>query len=89
MDALFDELTVQEHLDLLYTLSGYQAQQDLLRDVALQDDFWKRTTELSGGMKRRLSMAMALVGNPLILILDGTLYATFPTRFCVLPLFAC
>lgn len=30
----------------------------------------KRVKELSGGMKRKLSLAMAIVSNPKLLILD-------------------
>lgn len=82
MDALFDELTVQEHIDLLYTLTGYQPEHDLLYDVTLQDDSLKTASQLSGGMKRRLSMAMALVGNPLILIFDGAFVSIFKLLVC-------
>jgi len=36
----------------------------------LQNDIHKRPPEMSGGMKRKLSLAMSLVGNPQILFLD-------------------
>jgi len=36
----------------------------------LVNDKWKRPSEMSGGMKRKLSLCMSLVGNPRILFLD-------------------
>jgi ATP-binding cassette subfamily A (ABC1) protein 3 len=38
--------------------------------VGLQGDLNKKSRELSGGMKRRLSVAMALIGDSKVIILD-------------------
>lgn len=42
----------------------------MLQQVNLYDARNKKSVNLSGGMRRRLSVAMATVGNPDILILD-------------------
>jgi ABC-2 type transport system ATP-binding protein len=38
--------------------------------VNLTDELGKKVSEYSGGMKRRLSLAVALIQNPSVLILD-------------------
>jgi ABC-type multidrug transport system ATPase subunit len=35
------------------------------------DGFFTKASELSGGMRRRLSIAMSIVGNPPIVFMDG------------------
>lgn len=42
----------------------------LLHDVGLTEKAGTIAKELSGGMKRKLSLAIALVGNPKVLFLD-------------------
>lgn len=66
-----DKLTVQEALQL-YS-SFYPAPADwraLAGDLGLHDNLRTRYAKLSGGRKQRLSIALALVGNPEIAILD-------------------
>jgi ABC-2 type transport system ATP-binding protein len=41
-----------------------------LKDVGLEDRADMRTTKLSGGMRRRLGLAAALVGDPGVVLLD-------------------
>ena len=41
-----------------------------MENIALIEFRDLKTSELSGGMRRRLSVAIALVGNPLIIFLD-------------------
>jgi ABC-type multidrug transport system ATPase subunit len=43
---------------------------DLIKEVDLELDYKKSASRLSGGMKRRCSLAMALTGNPKIIFLD-------------------
>lgn len=81
-DVLWEDLTCLEHLLFYARLKGLPPNEeeaharDLLQSVNLQDDADKLASQLSGGMKRRLSVAIALCGNPLIVILDEpTTYA--------------
>jgi ABC-2 type transport system ATP-binding protein len=69
--GLPDKLTVQEALQL-YS-SFYPAPADwraLAHELGLHDNLRTRYAKLSGGRKQRLSIALALVGNPEIAILD-------------------
>jgi ABC-2 type transport system ATP-binding protein len=74
--ALFDELTAQANLQLfaaLYDLDGAAAQRGIgeaLELVGLADRAHERVKNYSGGMKRRLNLAAALLHDPQILLLD-------------------
>jgi ABC-2 type transport system ATP-binding protein len=74
--ALFDELTAQANLELfaaLYDLDGAAAKRaigEALELVGLADRANDRVKNYSGGMKRRLNLAAALLHNPQILLLD-------------------
>ncbi|BFL53807.1 MULTISPECIES: ABC transporter ATP-binding protein [Streptococcus] len=75
-DALYDALTGLENLEFYGQMKGI-AKKDLTlqihhvaRVVDLQDHLDKFVSGYSGGMKRRLSLAIALLGNPDLLILD-------------------
>lgn len=75
-DALYDELTANENLAFfakLYQMHGsYRNKRitEVLKQVDLFQDRDKRVENYSGGMKRRLSLAIALLHEPKILILD-------------------
>lgn len=75
-DALYGELTGEENLKFFASLFGLnkEAQKKRLQYVAnlvnLTYDLNKRVAAYSGGMKRRLSLAIALIQDPKILILD-------------------
>ena len=73
-DVLFDQLTVQEHLELVCEIKGVSdiesTIEETLKMVILTEFRDKRVKELSGGMKRKLSLAMAIVGKPKLIILD-------------------
>lgn len=75
-DILFDQLTVKEHLQLVCDLkcvekSVVQAEiTSTLRLVMLEIHQDKQVNMLSGGMKRKLSLGMSLVGKSSVIILD-------------------
>ncbi|KIX01192.1 uncharacterized protein Z518_08917 [Rhinocladiella mackenziei CBS 650.93] len=70
----FDSLTVMEHLILYARLRGiahvHQAASTLIEFVGLNQYADRIAHTLSGGNKRKLSLAIALTGNPTVLILD-------------------
>jgi ABC-2 type transport system ATP-binding protein len=74
--ALYDELSAQENLELFGSLYGLtrnalaQAIERTLNLVQLADRRKDRVHTYSGGMKRRLNLAAALLHDPRILLLD-------------------
>ncbi|KAF9098547.1 hypothetical protein BGX27_000767 [Mortierella sp. AM989] len=75
-DILWDDLTVGEHLYFYARLKGVTAADERAAVVASLEavsltPFEDRLTKgLSGGEKRRLSIAISLVGNPGVVFLD-------------------
>jgi ATP-binding cassette subfamily A (ABC1) protein 1 len=75
-DALLDLLTSREHLELYARIKGIplgdlkDVVDDKLREFDLVPFANKLAGRLSGGNKRKLSVAIALIGNPSILFLD-------------------
>ncbi|DBA00014.1 TPA: hypothetical protein N0F65_002017 [Lagenidium giganteum] len=75
-DALLDLLTVNEHLQLFGRLKGFngvalqQEMKRLVRKLQLTAFANKLAGSLSGGNKRKLSVAIAMLGNPPLLFLD-------------------
>ncbi|XP_065310568.1 phospholipid-transporting ATPase ABCA3-like isoform X2 [Dermacentor albipictus] len=75
-DAFFDDLTVSDHLTYFGLLKGMRSSTintnitTLLRTMQLSDKADALPRQLSGGMKRKLSIAIALITKPQILILD-------------------
>ena len=75
-DALYEELTARENLDFFAKIYGMDRLNrkkridQVLNEVDLFDSKEKVVENFSGGMKRRLSLAIALLHEPRILILD-------------------
>ena len=72
-DIIWPSLTVKEHLELV---AGLRAETNsastlqLAHDVGLSDKLDAPAFALSGGMKRRLSLAMAFAGDAKLVVLD-------------------
>src|SRR5499427_74092 len=74
--ALFDSLSVRENV--AYRLYEMDVDEDEIEQkvreslgfVGLEDAIDKRPSELSGGMKRRVALARALIGEPGIMLYD-------------------
>jgi len=76
-DALHAELTVRAELDLAAQLRGLsepvargQQVQGLLTTLGIDDLLDRRIRELSGGERKRVSVAVELIGRPQVLLLD-------------------
>lgn len=71
--ALFEELTVMENMKFFQKLSRKKVSKEdlkaLLSSVNLQADQVK-VSNLSGGMKRKLNLAVSLISDPKLLLLD-------------------
>jgi ABC-type multidrug transport system ATPase subunit len=75
-NVLYNHLSVYEHLTMYATLKGvrselvHQAAVDKINEVGLEAKRDVFAGALSGGMKRKLSVAIALVGGSRIVFLD-------------------
>ncbi|KAL4559228.1 hypothetical protein LXL04_031363 [Taraxacum kok-saghyz] len=82
-DILWDALSGQEHLYLFASIKGlppsslktvvqsvFSVVEKSLAEVRLTESARVRSRSYSGGMKRRLSVAIALIGEPKLVILD-------------------
>ncbi len=75
-NLLYRSLTCEENLTFFASLYGLRGKNraarvwECLKDVGLADRAKSLAETLSGGMQRRLSMAIALVHQPKLLILD-------------------
>lgn len=75
-DALYGELTGEENLQFFASMYGLKKlrKRQRIKEVAelvnLSVDLKKQVKQYSGGMKRRLSLAIALIHEPPVLILD-------------------
>ena len=69
--ALADEIKVREALELFASFYRRHADiEQLLRTVALEEKTGSRFDTLSGGQQQRLAIALALVNDPEVVILD-------------------
>ncbi|XP_051957162.1 phospholipid-transporting ATPase ABCA1 [Xyrauchen texanus] len=75
-NVLFDILTVEEHVWFYGRMKGMSTEEvqgeinSLLEDVGLQHKRHEQTKNLSGGMQRKLSVAIAFIGGSKVVVLD-------------------
>ena len=75
-NPLYTELTVREHLYLYARIKGFPSDQvndeveKTIAEITLKGHEDKLAPTLSGGMKRKLCLGMALVGGSKVVILD-------------------
>uniref|UniRef100_A0A914WXS9 ABC transporter domain-containing protein n=1 Tax=Plectus sambesii TaxID=2011161 RepID=A0A914WXS9_9BILA len=75
-NVLFDTLTVKEQLRFYAGLKGMDASQasteidQMIKDIGLSDKGNEFADQLSGGMKRKLSIGIAFIGGSRTVILD-------------------
>lgn len=76
--ALYDSMTVKENLEfpLKRVRRDMKAKQreekiaEVLENVGLADSLHKMPSQLSGGMRKRISLARTIIVNPLIMLYD-------------------
>lgn len=79
-DCLFPMLTVREHIQFFSRIKGLYAQlsykeaeehiDQAIQDVALSEKRNTLSKNLSGGMQRKLSLAIAFCGGSKVVVLD-------------------
>ncbi|CAG5124847.1 unnamed protein product, partial [Candidula unifasciata] len=75
-NILFDDLSCREHLEMFANIKGVPPPlinatvQQALADVDLKSQSETFAKNLSGGQKRKLSVAIALIGDPKFIFLD-------------------
>lgn len=85
-DALLEELTGTETLELFASLRGIRQEdipvlsQRLATDLNFMKHINKKVEEYSGGNKRKLSTAVALIGNPVVVYLGNHDLLSFVKR---------
>lgn len=72
--AIAKNLTIKENLDLIATLYGVKNKEEvissLIKEFQLEEKSNTIAKKLSGGQKRRLSLALSLITSPKVLFLD-------------------
>eukprot|EP01038_Epipyxis_sp_PR26KG_P005748 gene5748-7937_t len=75
-DILFPELTVMQHLEMYAAFKGVPSDQitseskRMIAEVGLKEKANAKSSTLSGGQKRKLSLGIALIGDSKVVILD-------------------
>jgi len=74
--VLWPELTVSEHLRFLGRMYDVDSRtlrtsaERLIKDLGLEEKRDQQARKLSGGLKRRLNLALAIIHNPDVILLD-------------------
>jgi ABC-2 type transport system ATP-binding protein len=69
--SVYDDLTVRQNLRYFASICGHGAEvDDLIASVGLSSLARGRVRDLSGGERSRVSLAVALLGAPPVLVLD-------------------
>ena len=71
--SIWEELSVEDNMKFFAKLSWRRVTLQQCRDICLQMQLtqWKeKVSSLSGGMKRKLNMAISLIHNPQLILLD-------------------
>jgi ABC-2 type transport system ATP-binding protein len=90
MDALYTDLSIRENVRFfasLYGLKGHERERridEILEVTALSDRQNSIVSTISGGMKKRASMACGLVHRPKLLFLDEPTVGVDPKLRCEL-----
>ena len=85
-DRLFPEISVEKHLKIYCMFKSVpsektvQAVDAIIAAVGLREKRHVLSSQLSGGMKRKLGLAIALIGGSRVVVLDG---AEMPRRYSV------
>lgn len=92
-DCLFPELTVKEHVEFFARIKGLYAKMSAseaaekvntsIQDVALAEKRNTLSKNLSGGMKRKLSVAIAFCGDSKTVLLDEPTSGMVSLIFCI------
>ena len=73
-DIFFDYLTVEQHLRYMAEIKGTETSIDELKNLLVKIDLMSKKdaecSTLSGGQKRKLCIALALIGNSQLILLD-------------------
>jgi len=70
-NIIFDDLTVEEHIKIYAGIKNTKVDIDeILKEVDLVDQKYKKASKLSGGQKRKLCIGLAIIGGPKYIFLD-------------------
>ena len=84
-DALWQRVTVREHLEVYAAIRGVPQDKigalidGYMTGLRITEHAKKYTKDCSGGTKRKLSYAMAMLGDPRIVLLGNVVYYSYIT----------
>jgi ABC-2 type transport system ATP-binding protein len=81
--AVFPYLSAREHLDFVAEVRGGGDVEEALRLTGLGDDADRPIQEYSQGMRRKVALAAALLGDPSVIVLDEALNGLDPPSAAV------